>query len=143
MFNINNNRNRNQNELLSKIAADLGYKVVFYAFPCVKEVSQLIYPRNAILDMTALADISQRNLIGLGGGVQHRVELEFCNVVLNKKGLVFSEPRNIDLMTIHDYKEWGFELVSLKEKLRNVKEIREPNIRYKSIRINFITKSGP
>ena len=40
-FYINNNRNGDQNQLLSDISQMLGPMNVFYAFPCIKNLSEL------------------------------------------------------------------------------------------------------
>ncbi len=139
-FKINNNRNEDQNRILTDLAQELGAMNVFYAFPCVENISQLTnpqleHPREAILKRTALADLNQINLINLGGG-KHKVEIELCNNRLPSLARVYSEPKQINLMTVYAYKEWGFNLTKLHE-LRNM---RVEGVKSKKLKLKFFTQ---
>ncbi len=133
-FHINNNSNGDQNQILSQLATTLGPKTVFYAFPCVEKLSELASPREAILEKTALADIGQQNLTDLTNG-KHKVEIEYCHDTIPQSGLVYSEPKHIELMTVYEYKEWGFDLSRLTE----LHSLKKEGVKSKRISIKFFT----
>jgi hypothetical protein len=138
-FYINNNNNRDQNQLLSNIAQQLGPMNVFYALPCVEDISDLTSPREAILWRTALADIHQLNLANLSQGIRHKIEISYNHHPTNPSfsGLVYSEPKELNIITINDYKEWvGFNLPKLKDLGKFPTDI----VKSKRIRVKLLTE---
>ncbi len=138
-FYINNNTHHDQNQLLSDLAQSFDTPTVFYAFPCVEEMSQLAKPREEILWRTALADVKQTNLVNLGGKTQHKIEIDLCPDRHGRytfSGKVYSEQKKIDLMTVSEYKTWGFELNGSEKRNFKVKE----ELKSKRLQINFFTK---
>lgn len=136
IFHINNNRNGDQNQLLSDLAQMLGRMNVFYALPCVEDLSELANPREAILWKTALADVHQTNLTNISPGT-HKIEIT-CDNSTNPhfNGFVYSEPKELELITVRQYKEWGFDLSRLKEIGNN---FSRDAIKSKRIRVKFLT----
>ena len=137
-FYINNNNNGDQNQLLSDIAQMLGPMNVFYALPCVEDISELTTPREAILWRTALVDIHQSNLTNLSHG-RHKVEITYHHHPINPSfnGVVYSEPRELNIITVHDYKAWaGFN----SERLKDLGGFPKDNVKSKKIKIKFFTE---
>jgi hypothetical protein len=135
IFYINNNTNGDQNQLLSNLAQSLGPTNVFYALPCVENLSQLASPREAILWKTALIDIHQVNLTNLSRG-KHKIEITCCNGSIPNNGFVYSEPKEIQIMTVQEYKEWGFNL----ERLREFNRQNMIDIRSNKFSVKFFTE---
>lgn len=51
-------------------------------------------------------------------------------------GLVYSDPRPINITTVQEYKDWGFTLSQLKE----LSNLLDENIKSKRLRIKFLTE---
>jgi hypothetical protein len=94
VFYINNNSHCDQNYLLYLLARNLGPRNVFYAFPCIEDISELANQRNTIISKTKIVDINHNNFSNLGF-VKHKVE-----ITRNNQGQysvqVFSEPKDVD-----------------------------------------------
>jgi hypothetical protein len=137
VFEINNNKNNDQNFALSVMARHFGPRSVFYAFPCVEDIRELEKPREAIISKTELVDIYQVNFAKLGF-VKHKVELFWDNAQNRVTSMrIFSDPLNVDFMTEEDYnQEWGFNLHRFKEAL---KDHDMEKVKSKRLAVKFFT----